>query len=455
MWLDEIFTLILIEDPSWSHYWQAQGAAGLDNSPPGAAVLGRLIHTVTDDSNQTLALGRAICFTLVLLGLWCMYLTFRHSASPMLAWLGVLAIWAHPMLYARGVEIRGYGPWFACTAGLLLALVKCDHSKHWLLIRIIVLAMSFLCGMFHYIALVSTGLVLLGHWLGRLSKARFIDSFFGGVGAILAVVVCLPLLKDQVNSAKHGAWFDDLTIDWFWSNLLPLPLLLLFCGVVLAGERLRKSSTRLSPSSWIALLSTLFLLLIPVVLTASTLAGRPMLLHRYTMPMLLGLGAAAVALLQRYPLMLQRIAFIAFLGFAIYYQWANVQKQSADRDSLLHLFHYLEQKATQGEDPMVFNNRTEHYPFLRAYPHRQNRCFFLLSDPKQASFRPAQYSDNLGGEVIEKLYGQPKTIPFDALPALKAFYLITQESELMNPDGDYPEFHLYYLRNNVYYAVKK
>lgn len=305
-WLDEYFTYLIANDPSWHHAMEIL-RTGIDGTPPLYHAIVRLAHDLI--GGEPIAAYR-MCSTLAMwFALLCVYGVLRHGVSSGAAALAVVATWAHPMVARYAFEARSYSFWFAGTAAAAWAI----RSTHWSRPVWLFLAAVFTCSV-HYLGIVGLYFVLMGEVIvgpGKLSQRllRILPAILGSA----VLLFWLPLMRTQYRG-MGATWIEPMHLvaaahlleQIFYAPMLMI--LLIGWGI---DRYISKSSTT---AALMPPLGGLFaLVFIPLFFFVYSIVGEPLLVDRYFILTVLGLSAVVAALMSEIGRGVRRFLLVIFL----------------------------------------------------------------------------------------------------------------------------------------------
>jgi uncharacterized membrane protein len=202
LWLDEVITARLVNDPSFTHMFKAL-ASGVDTQPPVFYLLVWPIARVAG-SLDNVAL-RAISLGSVLLGMVGAYAICRRYFGRTASAIAMLALWAHPMVIDQAFQARFYGPWLALTIWFCYLQLGADGETR--AHRVARWIIAILAATMHYFGAISVGLIMLTDLLVHRRFKRIIP----GIAALAAILLCAVLVFQQRRGLSVPTWIEPLS----------------------------------------------------------------------------------------------------------------------------------------------------------------------------------------------------------------------------------------------------
>ncbi|HEX2091591.1 MAG TPA: glycosyltransferase family 39 protein [Longimicrobiaceae bacterium] len=292
LWLDEVFTYLLLNDPSLSHMLQAL-ADQVDATPPLYYTVGWLWARVFGGAELSIRLLSSAAFCVAVFLSWAL---LRRAYGVLAAAVGLLTVFGtSDLLLTQNAEARVYGVLTALFAGCCLMYQKTAEeespSGKWLLLSAVLhgaLLLTHVYGAFYGAALIGAAV------LDDLRRRRFRPRVYAAIPAgWLAIAVWLPGMLNQIDVARPRSWMTtpglkDLVRAYNF-NIPPLLLLglVLLGGGMLLARRVPPASVlgaRREPERTALLVLALALLTIPAVSFAYSRIATPIFNERYFLP---------------------------------------------------------------------------------------------------------------------------------------------------------------------------
>ncbi|MGC1274857.1 MAG: glycosyltransferase family 39 protein [Planctomycetaceae bacterium] len=302
--LDEFHTLLLVEEPT-IRSMIAKLAEGGDYNPPGLFFVLRPWTTVFGTTEPAL---RAFSTTVMVLGLFGLYVALRKGTSRWPASAATLAAWGGlPLLQTEAVDARFYALWFA-TAAWLAAVLPTFFERGGIGRAMTAAGLSVLMCLSHYfgvLALIAlAGGQLIAERLAGQPIGRSLPRLWPTLAGPAALAACLPLYLGQRAALEVPTWLapsgraaiEQLIDPFFRSLTLAGAALVLVASIACRAARseamLRSAEITVRPLG-----ASLGLLGLPFVLLAFHFVVQPVSVARYAIPAVIGVAAAAAVLL--------------------------------------------------------------------------------------------------------------------------------------------------------------
>ncbi|MGF1634822.1 MAG: hypothetical protein ACFCVE_13295 [Phycisphaerae bacterium] len=431
-WLDEVFTYLLVADPSAGRAL-ASLAAGVDYNPPGLHVLLRATSPLLGGPGEVSF--RVVAFASVLVASLFTWGTLRRAAGPAAAWAGAASLWAVPLVAEHAFEARFYGPWlmYAAAWAWLRGLPVGRHG--WAVEVGLGVAAVGICTI-HYFGVLSLLLLVAGDVL----FVRQGDTPWAGlrrntasVAGVLALAACLPLLASQRAASDVPTWIPPTDLDavlavagaFWWTPASAVACAALLCAALLcvaaawlwrrAGETAMQQDAPPGPPGirWRPVAPLLALAGMPLLVLAVSLLVQPAMRPAYAMPTALALPAVLALATDRLP----RVARLVACGLLVAGGVSSVQtaemhhgwrsQRQADFVRILD--------ADAGSRPVVFTSWHVPVPVARRRADLAGRLLMLRAGPVQSLGRSDAMTQDLAA-VLQARYGVPRLVEVAALP---------------------------------------
>lgn len=392
-WEDEIFTLLLVGDPSWRHFTSAL-AHGIDTHPPMLHLLLRSFAAVTGHGDfVSLRLACAALGGLAMLGV---YLLAREVGTVWQAIAAALIVWAQPLAIHSAFEVRFYAGFLAASAWFAYLLVRSRNGGGFTTRLALAIVSVALCTI-HYFGVLSLSLILAGDWLAnRPSWLVIRKAYLPAIAGFAALALCGPLLQSQRHAISVATWIPRphrRDILPFLRLFLPIkilgPLALASAGALLwSKSKGRAFSIRSILTANRDLAGLLSLALLPAILVGTSFLWQPMMAARYAIAALAALAPIVVVLLAVMPGWM-RIASCA--GLAVAVGFSTIAEARQDRafarrtESLASTL-----RALPADAPMLFAGSHELMPLAWVHPEFRGRLFLLDFELPAAPLAPTQ-----------------------------------------------------------------
>jgi hypothetical protein len=459
LWMDEVHSWLLIQEPSTSRSLQAL-ADGFDYNPPTYVMLARQLRYLPGGITESSL--RWFSLSLMLLAVLGTFVLLRRRCPFLVCLASVLMMVSSAPLIHQASEIRFYPLWCATCAWLCVALDVQTIKQRWLVVlcNCAAVLLAVVMTTTHYFGILTLSLICAGAMLApnpARGRRRFI-TFVAITGAV-CLSCCLPFLIGQRAALTRPTWVSPATIDdslGFLTAMFPL-IPVLACSVAFViSLALSQSKKRLADSASTTALELtsaninnieffarhlapcLLLALMPLVIVLLSWTVQPALVVRYAVTGILGYGAVFAILMSRcgrgLQMLLVVVGGLCFLTSvsSCSDQWRDIDQT---RDKLVSIL-----KSLPADGPIVFEDRTISMPVLHLHPELQARCSLI-------DFRDGQLSGDSNlrivqrdvGHRIEKWYPEYTMRSIDSLEDESTFYVVpyveTQTADLIWPTG--------------------
>ena len=387
LWLDEICTYLLVNDPSLAHMFDAL-LHGADSNVPGLYLILRGIRGLGIPINEvTLRLFSGACGVLALTGIYgCLRFVFDRISSA----LAVVTLFSGYLLISQFFEGRFYAPWFAICAWFCYCLAVIRLRPRAIEAQIALAVLTVLMLSIHYFGVFSFVAIAAGDWLTerqpfRRRWARRWPLLF----AVPMIGVIAFFYGPQKRALTVPTWIEDPTVPGVYDflkqtlALTPMAILAALAGICWVGKRFWKFMYRGDVVSIRPVAGLTALAAVPVIEVVFSYAKQPAMVDRYGLP---GLGGAAVALAWLYSRLNRTIAvgaalcFVAFSGYRFH---SAANEQLLANEEIGYYASVLE-KAPPGE-LILCERRHDLYPMVLYFPELKGRIFLLDFETSEES----------------------------------------------------------------------
>lgn len=427
LWLDEIHTALLVDDPSFTHAMQAL-SRGADYNPPTLFLMTRGFAWVAGSKSE-LAL-RSAGFISVLLATLGVYALVRRVYPPLVALTAAAATWAHPLALHHMFDARFYGPWLAAIVWFAYSLNAQERKvgRYWP--KALVAVTSFLVCTIHYFGIISLILVAVTHaFFNYKSLKLFILQAIPILLGPVALSCCVPLYFGQKASLSVPTWIKKPNFDQLWSfvgftyafYMSFIIIITHFLSAITKPEDGRGATKELVARDSVRELSGLgSLSLMPAIICVFTLVVQPAHEPRYAIPAIASIGAlmAPIVARSRRPFQALAIALLLITGVARLTREVNKSRNDAEvrRSS-------MEALAGLRGSPVLFRNRLQLGEFWWNGP--DDRGSWYLWDPAEIPGLPTNLDlvQRDVANVQHKWYGLPEVQTIASQSRSGRFYL--------------------------------
>ena len=295
LWNDEMLSLVLLQDPSFTHMMGAWGDT-FNQAPPLYFVLGWLWDKLAGSSDVSLRLFGSAALSVALLLTW---LGLRKVWGSLPAAIGTVSVYCFvDVILYHNAEVRMYGLFAATCAAGFLVRQNMAHSERvalpylvWNALVQAAIVLTHLYGLLYSGALL-VSLLIADRLFRRPIRLKLYASFVTGW------LFLLPFVPGLINQSRNKAqWLQAIGPKDFAAFYMITPdfrgylvaVLLLYPIIVVLSFIARQSRTGdQGDSRELAEVSTIVasigFLLVPVVAWCVTLLIRPVLLERYILP---------------------------------------------------------------------------------------------------------------------------------------------------------------------------
>ncbi|MDH3717155.1 MAG: glycosyltransferase family 39 protein [Planctomycetota bacterium] len=454
LWIDEIFTTLLLSDPDFGHALSALKNGGPDHHPPTYYLLARGLFSASVDELRLRCLSLAI----VVLALAGTYVLLRNICGPYAAMAAVLALWCHPLIITHAFEARPYGLWLAASVWLTVFINQVQRRPaRWYSHVMLAVTAAVLCTV-HYFGIVTLLLIASGHVVIRkVPLHKELWSLSALLAGPVALAVCSPFLLTQRSALTVPTWIAPLSATYlvtFVVDLVPIRAIIAGGVVVLLLRRFacreegsfqRKTSGGSSRSKDHPVgpgnsdLGGVFgLSLLPFVMIGMSYFVQPVQLARYALPAVVVFGvlfAYWFRALSRPKLAVVCVLF-ALLGAFELHRYAKEQQQFDE-----NVDRVIAEARSHGTDgPVIFVRPLWLFPVVHYAPDLADRCFLLEFDTNRPGglYYPHLFIQELV-QRVQRFYGRPQML--DATTLARYPY-----AKLLLLEGQHPKDFAFELR---------
>jgi hypothetical protein len=469
-WFDEWVTHLIASDPDPSRAARALSSA-IDNNTPILFVLMRAVGWFGSTSPEVAY--RCFSFVTVFAGLIGLYLALRQSFTAVVAWTAVLSVWTHPLVLDHAFEARYYGPMFSGAIWFAYLLGRTAQSPSRSIRVVAALAGVFLCTI-HYLGVGCMALIVGVELLRRRGTKAITDVLTVSAPGLIALAACMPLLAAQRRALPLSTFLPRPSVGLTWEYLkdLLLPVHLaavaVLPGIAIIGAevglRHRDATTETAPRlDRVAGLASL--LLYPVVLIVFSFVVQGVLLVRYALPALAGIGPAVGFVSSG----LSRVWLAALCAFFLLSGTRTLrimeEQELYSEQEMGKLLDAL--RRDTGDAPITFEI---HMPHDLAYyaPDLAPRIYYLGGETpffKSPEIQTPYYSYSPAGTIwcrswaqrYASIYGQIQVMPWEKLRRLPRRFIVvgTDPIESFDPPiQEYPGFTLRHVERSLYELVE-
>lgn len=457
-WLDECLTLLVVNDPSFSH-GVAAIRGGVDTTPPGFLTVmwpvARLFGGLT-----SLEL-RLFSGLFAIVACVAVYATGRLFVDRQRAALGALVVAIHPGVLVQLFQVRFYTFWLAGTAWLVYFTARqaLDPDRRRYLAWRCVLAVVIVTT--HWFGVIVLGLITGADFLARRGARQRMNAAVPMIVGVVILGVCYPFLAAQRAGLTVPTWIEPMTVSGLARQLRAFagvgPMAFLMAAAVYRAV----SRDRWMPpaGSRAAQLPALALLLLPAVLVVLSIVMQPVAQARYMLPAvvaigLLGawLGPSAAARHGRAAGIASGVVLIVFgavalrrLQAASVPEVAMLERAIASADSL----------RSAGVRPVLFLRRAEQYPVLAKRPDLAAATAVVDFEGDGGGLSTMRVYERDMTRRVNRVYPAYALAPRDSLDRLSQFVLLTGPEEEVVPQRLFPQHRITAHGPGVYTAVRR
>jgi hypothetical protein len=453
LWLDEVYTCTLVNDPSLARSMRAL-AAGVETHPPALFLLLRPLAWFNGGLDETLLrLFALVSVGLALVGIYlCLRVRFLVGASI----LAALSIWCNPTIVQEAFDGRFYGPLLAAVVWYAYGLMRSRQGAGgW---YIVIVLSALVAASLHYLGIAAVALVTGGEIYARC-KARLpvFPAFAGGACGLMGLAACLPFLLGQRQAISQSTWLEPITLRpalMFLAELFCMPLA--FVIILGAWTVLRHRRGPACACRDFAGLTAL--LALPFVLILVSVTAQPVYLPRYAISAVAGcapLSAWAVSRLRPLGLGICILILSLFSGLFVREEALHKRSWSQGMDRLIYAL-----RQQPGSEPIIFESPAQAYVVERYAKDLRERTYLLdFEDGEIGSInRNRLFMRDLSRQYAS-FYDRPSMVAWRTVRNWPHFILVAASFDPVGrrlvTDSDYPGFHLSRLeRPDTYFAQK-
>jgi hypothetical protein len=361
------------------------------------------------------------------------YVACRAVVGPSRAFIGGLAVAAHPATLVLTWQARMYGTWFAAAAWFCAYTVHAHGASRWRIAG--GCALAALLATAHWfglpVLLIVSVTAIAQAWRRRASLSAHILPLVAGCVTLL---VCAPLLAGQRAALTVPTWLEPITrtdVALAFRQMFGVAPLLVVLGFAAARfvardwSDVRRAVRRVAPVLW--------LLAFPFVLVLFSLLVQPSLLERYLIPTIVPIGTVAALTAPSSATLHGRIvtAAGAVLLVAISsLELRGLRAVTAPSDArIARAIAVAERHAVGDSVPVVFARRFEDYPVVQERPRLAGRVALLDFDgAPQGVSRFALFERDLG-RAVAKYYPPYRLINARDLARRGPFVVVTNPAD--------------------------
>jgi hypothetical protein len=382
LWLDEIHTQLLVEDPSLTHAMDAL-KNGADTNAPALYVVTRAVSWCVGSTGPDVL--RGVGFVSVLLGVLGIYAAVRRVYPAEIAAIAAMAAWAHPLITRHAFEARFYGPWFAGAVWFACALNLWDWSPRKLWPGLLIAVTSVFVCTIHYLGIISLAPIVIAHSLAVRTGWRATLARLVPVGAgLVALAACMPLYRGQRGSISVPTWVEpasfpaarDFLTMVFSYYVFAIPVIGFFASRML--DRGRPDESLDGPGEDVSELAGLSgLALLPAGLIAFSFLVQSVLIDRYAIATVACFGPLIAPIVARSHRPIHWAVLVGLIlvstsnlmGTARWFRQTEARRDEAKAEV-----------ARLADIPILFRSRSDLYELWWDAPEARDRFYFW--DPK-------------------------------------------------------------------------
>lgn len=429
MWMDEIHSWLLIQEPETQRALQAL-ADGVDYNPPTYILLARQLHYLP--SGITELRLRMLSLALMFLAIVAVFILLRRRFPSLICVAAVLFMASSVHLIHQSAEMRFYPLWVAACAWLCVALDVSGIEKPWhrRSCNVAALVLAAIITTTHYFGILTLGLICLGAILvPELTRGRRLIVLIVAITGGLCLFGCLPFLIVQRAALSQATWVSPATVAdsvGFLTAVIPvIPVIVCGLAFLISLPRSGSAEPKLAPlaASVRHLAPCLFLALMPLLIILLSWTIQPALVVRYAVTGVLGFGPLFAILLSRCSHRLQIVVVVVSSAIFLHSvaicsnQWSEVD------DARKSLAVQLQQLPDDG--PIVFEDRTVSMPLLHSHPQLRSRCFLIdFADDQLTGESRLRSVQRDVGRRIERWYPEYAMRSLNSLEDESAYFVV-------------------------------
>lgn len=467
-WLDEYHTLFVAGKGT---VVESLGALsrGADFNPPLlhlAIRIGGAVSGGVDVTGRHLLNLRLLTFSWMLLAFLGIYILLRRQFAPVTSFLGVLALWTHPLIVRHAFELRSYGLWLATLTWFIVALGM-DPRRHRTLRAAAIAVTAVLLCLVHYFA-VFTWALALGGFLWRRSRNTgrldWLDLAAAASGPC-ALLTCAPLYFGQRSVLSVPTWVQPLSTGGvliFLSILvaaLPLIAILLKFAPRVPGANLSLHETRACRRAvWRdpALTALLSVGMLPVAMLGFSLLVQPAMITRYSIasvvlwPLLIALAARDM-----HERLLPVVVTLIVVAGACTSRL--VARSVETREAATQAIAMDLRERVSVNDLVLVADRKDLYPIAlaRLAPAGAILAYPELPDSMSVGTAAIDIVERDVARVHSALYGFPTLRSFSQIRGAKEFWMVTPQDSSTEPGRWFPTYQSTRVARRLYLLKRR
>jgi hypothetical protein len=429
-WLDEVHTLIVVNDPDPAKFRSAMSDQCVDANFPVYNQLLRWLHLTSAPAIREVSCAST---AIALLGI---YILLRGAFDPVASATGVLTVWSGPLIVSHSFQGRFYAPWMAAVVWFAVAL-RCRFSlspraRAGSAVAVAITAI-FACTL-HAIGLPAIALVACSEMvLDRRSFKQRIITALPALAGVIAVAVFVPMTLAQKHSFAIPSWLVGNPIRLLYSTLVGV-IPGTACAVLIVGlfisawiDRLWPPGESRSTSDLAPIAGFSALLLLPAILLVMTILLQPVLLPRYALVTAAAFAGPAALLASRMRRGVAIVLCVALLAESGAELSRRVREASQFREEYDGFIIAIR---AQPELPALFESRHQLYPIAWIAPDLRDRCAYIDFQP--GPNQPDKIVEGAERDVAKKfdrLYGWPRVMAWERVIAQPRFILVSLDED--------------------------
>ena len=453
LWLDEVLTYLVANDPSFFHAMAAV-RHGVDANPPG---LHATLWIVAKVGGGIGPVGlRAFALASVMLAMLGVYCAARRlGAGPPAALAGAAAMAACPLGVQQAVEARYYGPLLAILAWFAYAQIRARTTRRpaWAFAALALLAGA--AGFVHYFGFLAIGLMGAADcWPDdQPFRAKWPRLAGPAAGLMAAGVAALPFFLSQRAGLSVKTWVEPVefgAVIGAWRGLVAPASVVAVLGIAAFGFVVRgRSRTRGEAAGGAvppgrAMLPAAALLLFPLVIYGFSALVQPSFIGRYLTPTLvpLGLGCAVAVeagatgglglkprgrpLVAALAITLLGLLAAGWMGGLELRSRRDLALRDRARSADIRRTAALAARSSPKGEPVVFLRRFDLYPLVASDPALFARCALLdfEDDPRKLLPPGSRIERDLGRKVAAMYPARFRLVTVDNLRRAKGYFFV-------------------------------
>jgi hypothetical protein len=428
-WLDEVHTLIVVNDPDPAVFRAAMSNQCVDANFPVYNWLLRTLHITSAERIREFSFASTAA---ALLGI---YLLLRGIFSRVASAAGVLTVWTCPLVVYHSFQSRFYAPWLAAVIWFAVAR-RWQATTRFKAIAAVAVAITSIFGCtLHVIGLPAIGLIVLAEFLVDSApvKNRIISALPALAGAI-AVAVFVPVMLAQRRSFTIPTWLTGNPIRLLYSTIggiLPaMGSAILITGFFISAWIDRKQEKvpdtvfpSLAPTAGISAL-----LLLPLLLFVVSLLLQPMLISRYVLVSAAAFAPAAALVAAR---MRRCIAITICVVLALESGAELTRRVREEAGIRMDMDKTLAVLRADSAVPILGESRHQLYTIAWLAPDLRDRCAYVDWSPGANQLDPrVEGAERDVARKFEHLYGWPHVMPWETVMSQPRFILLSLDDDV-------------------------